>query len=126
MKTSIIILILITFSLSCNTNRAEQSENENISAVYEISFDKEKWRTKEGKDYPFREGMLNEILYTDTVRSLNKYKALDLLGEPDRSNENYLYYMIDQKRLGSWVIHSKTMVIKFTDDITVEWIKIHE
>lgn len=81
---------------------------------------------KDGKDYPFRDRMLNDILYSDTVRSQNKDEILELLGKPDRINENYLYYMIAQKRIGSWPLHTKTMVIMLSDDNSVEWIKIHD
>ncbi len=44
----------------------------------------------------------------------------------DRINENYLYYMIAQKRIGSWPLHTKTMVIMLSDEDTIEWIKIHD
>lgn len=91
-----------------------------------MSFDQAKWKEKDGKDYPFRDRMLNDIVYNDTVRSRNKEQILDLLGEPDRTNENYLYYMIAQRRLGFWPLHTKSLVIKFSDDNTVDWIKIHE
>lgn len=126
MKANIVSIFLIACCLSCNTNREERSENEKNTPGSEMSFDREKWRVKEGKDYPFREGMLNYLLYNDTLRSQNKYELLDLLGEPDRTNDNYLYYMIEQKRLGSWPVHTKTLVIKFTNDYSIEWIKIHE
>ena len=72
--------------------------------------------------------MLNDIVYNDTVRSLNKDDILDLLGEPSyyRSNELFLHYEITTKRLFSWTLHSKTMVSKLSEDKTIDWIKIHE
>ena len=112
--------------LSCSSNREENAEDEKNTPDNEMVFDKAKWRAKDGEDYPFRDRMLNDIIYNDTVRSQNKDEILDLLGEPDRINENYLYYMIAQKRLGSWPLRTKTMVIKLSDDNTIEWIKIHE
>ncbi len=126
MKTGLILLILFPACFSCNTTREEDSENEGKTAELEMAFDKTKWEDKEGKDYPFRERMLNDILYSDTVRSQSKDGVLELLGKPDRINENYLYYMIAQKRIGSWPLHTKTLVIKLTDNNTVEWIKIHD
>lgn len=126
MKTSLFTLFLFVCCLSCSSNREENSENEKNTTNSEMTFDKEKWREKDGKDYPFRNRMLNDILYSDTVRSQNKVEILELLGEPDRINENYLYYMIAQKRIGSWPLHTKTMVIMLNDDNTVEWIKIHD
>jgi hypothetical protein len=79
-----------------------------------------------GVDYPFRDKMLNDIVYNDTIRSLNKEQILDLLGQPDRTNEDYLYYLVAQKRLFFWPLHTKTMVIKFKENITIDWIKVHE
>lgn len=92
-----------------------------------MAFAKSKWTTREGKDYPYREKMVNDILYNDTIRTLKKDEILALLGEPtyDRKDTNYLYYMIDQKRLGPWPLHTTSMVIKFSGN-EVEWIKIHE
>ncbi len=45
---------------------------------------------------------------------------------PDKTNDNFLYYNISEKRLGLWTLHATTMVIKFVDDKTIEWIKIQE
>lgn len=71
--------------------------------------------------------MLNEVLYSDSIRTLTKQQVIDMLGEPDRVNENYLYYTISKTKLGSWTLKSKTLVIKITDDEDmVEWIKLHE
>ncbi len=88
-------------------------------------FDKAKWKTKEGEDYPYRESMLKDVVYNDTVRTLNREEVIDLLGEPDRMNEGHLYYLISQKRIASWPLHKKFMVIKVSSD-TIEWIKVHE
>ena len=69
--------------------------------------------------------MLNDFVYNDTIRSVNKTEILNLLGEPDRSTEGHLYYTIKQTRIGAWPLHTKSMVIKLSSD-TIEWIKIHE
>jgi hypothetical protein len=58
--------------------------------------------------------------------SLRKDEILDLLGQPDKIDGNYLFYRIAQQRLGFWPLHTKTLVIKFYEDSTVEWIRIHE
>lgn len=126
MKTRILIVLIFICCLSCSTNKKEDDDNKSNSPDSELAFDKAKWNAKEGRDYPFRNRMLNGIIYTDTVRSQNIAQVLELLGEPDRRNEDYLYYTIAQKRIGSWPLHTKTMVIKLSDDNTVEWIKIHE
>ncbi|MEN8126161.1 MAG: hypothetical protein ABFR32_13660 [Bacteroidota bacterium] len=60
----------------------------------EITFNKTKWRAKKGTDYLYRDLMLKDIVYNDTVRTLNKGQILELLGDPNRINDNYLYYTI--------------------------------
>ena len=70
--------------------------------------------------------MVHDILYTDTVRALGKAEILELLGEPNRINEGHLYYLVAEKRMGFWTLHTKALVIKLENDSTVEWIKLHE
>ena len=111
----LIIPLLLTF-MACNSEQTE----------VESTFDKTKWSTKEGRSYPYRDQMLHDIVYNDTIRSLNKSEILELLGEPDRSADCHLYYTISQKRLGAWPVHTKSMVIKLSEDNAIEWIKIHE
>jgi hypothetical protein len=115
MKTKNQILFILLLCVAC------VSEPEN-----EMTFDKTKWAEKEGEDYPYRNLMLSNVIYNDTIRNLNKNDVLNLLGEPDRINEGYIYYMINQKRLVFWPLHSKFLVFKFKDKNTIDWIKIHE
>jgi len=42
-----------------------------------MTFDQSKCKAKEGVDYPFRDKMLNEVVYSNTKRSLSKDQALD-------------------------------------------------
>lgn len=121
-----LIVPLLLFFFACNSEREEKTDVEDNGAETYISFDKLKWRTKEGSDYPYRDQMLDALVYNDTIRELSKDEIILLLGEPDRINDGYLYYMIAQKRMGSWPIHTKTMVIKTSEDNTIDWIKIHE
>lgn len=128
LQLRILMIFLFLSCLSCNCDVEEKSDPADRGSEVEITFDKTKWSIKEGKDYPFRDQMLNDIVYNDTVRELNKDEILELLGEPSyyRENENFLYYTITEKRLGFWTLHSKTLVIKLSEDYTIDWIKIHE
>jgi len=128
MKTKAFTVLLLICCLSCNNDREDYTEGMKMKPDSQMVFDKAKWRTKDGADYPYRAKMLNDVVYNDTIRRLNKVEILDLLGEPSyyRNNKNFLYYTIKQKRLGSWPLHTKSMVIKLSEDNTIEWIKIHE
>jgi hypothetical protein len=126
MKTTPYILLLFLSCLACNNINEEKPEKTDNTTKVEIGFDRTKWATKDGTDYPYRDKMLNDIVYNDSLRALNQDEILDLLGQPDRTNENYLYYTIAQKRLGFWPLQTKTMVIKFSEKNTINWIKIHQ
>ena len=106
MRLSLFIIPFLFFCFACNTEQKETSDQENTGPKTEITFDKTKWMTMDGKDYPYRDQMLNDIVYNDTVRGLERDEILELLGEPDRSNEGFLYYMIAQKRLGFWPLQT--------------------
>jgi len=125
---SIIILGLIFFVNTCiDANEHIKSTVDDLSN--QVLFDKDKWLQKQGDYYPFRDEMLDSILHTQLVKSLNKTEIIKLLGEPSyyREDRNYLYYLIKKKVFfGVWTLHTKTLVIKIKDDKTVKWIKIHE
>lgn len=126
MRSVVTMLILLVFCLSCNSDRAKDAGNGTNPPDTDIAFNREKWSVKDGEDYPFRESMFRDVIYNNTLRSLNEEELLGLLGEPDRREENHLYYMITQKRIASWPLHTRTMVIKFSGKDSIEWIKIHE
>jgi len=126
MRIALYIGLLLLCSFACSSGKKSKSDLEEQGKESEIQFDKSKWSSKDGVDYPFRDQMLNDLIYNDTVRMLDENEIIDLLGEPDRSTDGYLYYMIAQKRLGSWPLHTKSLVIKFSNDGTIDWMKIHE
>jgi outer membrane protein assembly factor BamE (lipoprotein component of BamABCDE complex) len=121
MKTKILILILTLSCFACK-NVAETTDE----GKTEMAFDKTKWKVKHDKDYPYRAKMLNNLMTTDTLKTLKKEGVLALLGEPSRTDTNYLFYTVSQERAGFWPLHTKTLVIKFSKDNLVEWVKIHE
>lgn len=122
MKTHVLIVLLIACCLGCKTEPAENPDaNKNRHP-----FNKEKWSTKDGEDYPYRKEMFHTIVYNDTIRTLNKEEITTLLGPPDRSQDNHFYYRITQTQLSNWPLHTTSMVIKFSEADSVVWIKIHE
>ena len=71
--------LLLVCCLACNNNREDYTEDMNMKPESEMVFDKVKWWTKDGSDYPYRDKMLNEVVYNDTIRTLDKDEILDLL-----------------------------------------------
>ena len=71
MRRMFLIIPLLLFVLACNTEKDEKPGLINRDTIAEIIFDKTKWRIKEGLAYPYRDQMLNSIVFNDTVRALN-------------------------------------------------------
>lgn len=126
MKGRIFLALLFVCLTACNDERPEYKVGMKIKPDSKMSFDKSKWMDKDGHDYMYRDHMLNDILYNDSIRSISKDQILDLLGVPDRNKENHLYYRIAEKRLGFWTLHAKYLVVKISEKDTIEWIKVYE
>ncbi|TBX69937.1 hypothetical protein EZL74_05840 [Flavobacterium silvisoli] len=120
MKTKILILLIAFTFLSCKTNNSE------TDGKAKMTFEKAKWIEIKGGDYPYRDEMLSDLMESGILKTLHKQEVLELLGEPNRTDENFLFYTVSQQRLAFWPLHTKTLVIKFSGENTVEWVKIHE
>ncbi len=120
-----LLILLLPFCLACKDTRQEESDTSK-GAKQEKVFDETKWKIKKDRDYPHRDNMLEDLIRNDSIRKFRKDEVLNLLGEPDRMDNNYLFYMITQKRIGFWPLHTKTLVIKLYEDSTINWMKIHE
>lgn len=111
-----------------------EGKSEEVAAASDTEwlFDSAKWKSKAGKDYPYRDKMLEDLMTSrqiigeESLRDLDREQILELLGEPDRVDTKYLFYQVEQKRLGLWPIHTKTMVIQLAENNQVNWVKVHE
>jgi hypothetical protein len=120
MKFAILFISIISIFYSCNTNGKQADKNN------QVKFDKTKWQLKEDDAYPYRNEMLDDLIKNVTLKGLKKVEVLDLLGPPTRVDADYLFYTIDQPKIGIVTLSNKSLVIKLTKDSTVEWRKIHE
>jgi len=125
MQLKSLILFLFLFCIACGDSKKTTPEPQPKKEKTEIDFDKAKWMIKRGRSYPYREKMLNSLIENDKIRSLNKSEILELLGEPSRTNENYLYYELTRNQVGFVTLSTRTLVFKFDDDGTMDWVKIH-
>lgn len=126
MKIRIFLVFLFICMTSCKSERPEYTVGMKIKPDSKMLFDKSKWLDRDGRDYLYRDHMLNDIVYNDSIRSLSKDQILDLLGAPDRNKENHLYYRIKEKRLGFWTLHASYLVVRISEKETVEWIKVYQ
>lgn len=124
MKKIIVLTLIFISTISCK-NDVDGNNADNPEPQAEIAFNQKKWQIKNENDYPYRKDMISHLIASDTIKTLNKAGIIDLLGQPDRIDNDHLFYQIDQKRIASWPISTKTLVIKMENDEVVEWVKIH-
>lgn len=124
MKLGLQIVLPFLLILSCDSS--EEASGSNASELEKIAFETKKWKEKKLDKYPYRSLMYKEILYSDSVRELSKADVLKMLGDPDREENNHLYYRIERNQIGSWTLNQKSLVLKFRNDDSVEWIKLYE
>ncbi|RZJ33412.1 MAG: DUF2809 domain-containing protein [Flavobacterium sp.] len=124
-KSVFFILMLALLQFSCNS-KEERPEPVKANPTTEQIFDRQKWQTKNGDDYPYRSRMLDDLVKHRKLHGLNKSQILKMLGKPDRIDNNYLFYEIEQQRITIMPLHTKTMVIKLDKNGITEWVKIHE
>lgn len=120
------IIFLFIYCFACNIDDKNITTNKSKHHKTTIAFNKGKWKIKNGNKYPFRDQMFHDIIYNDSIRSLNKEQLTQLLGAPDYTRTTYLYYRIKETFIGNWPIKTKTMVIKLKEGKSIDWIKIHE
>lgn len=117
----IIGLMLACFVLSCLSCKDNKDENP------KKTFDAVLWKVKDTDgNYSYRDEMLDDLVYKVTLKGLTKQEVITMLGEPDRTNEDYLYYEVLSKDVGAIPFSKKFLVIKLDKDNTVEWRKIKD
>jgi hypothetical protein len=119
------VLFILLFFTACNKANEEPSEKETTARKL-MTFDRAKWNAKDSDDYLYRDKMLASLMIGDTLNRLNRKEVLELLGEPDRSDGSYLFYTVRQERISFFPLHTKTLVLKLSNNGKVKSILIHE
>ena len=127
-RIAVILLGLPTLLLwsGCKTDVSANKEAQSPGIAVDSSFDQARWRFREGREYPYRGLMFGQLLHSDTLRQRDRADILWLLGEPDRENKGYLYYRVQENRLGPVTLSAKYLVFKFNAADSVAWIRLHE
>ena len=118
MKFLILFISLSSFIYACN-------QKKETAVSTEVKFDKEKWLTKDGQAYPYRNDMLGNLIDSVTLKGIRYDSLINILGQPDRIDNGHLFYNIYRKEVVGFTLGTKTFVIKLNPDSTVEWRKIH-
>lgn len=116
----------LLFLVTCKPDTADKKEAGRREIAVDSTFDPVRWQVREGDNYPYRERMYRQLLYSDTLRQRSKSEILRLLGAPDRTGEGHIYYQLRGTQVGPVLFFSKFLVFKFTEADSVEWIKVHD
>lgn len=119
MKHLFILIIVIVFT-SCKKQENEATSNQILE------FNKEKWLIQEGYTYPYRDKMLPVLFSNDTLKNLKRNAIYNLLGKPNRTDKNYLFYTVSQRRIAFFPLHTKTLVIKLQGNDSLNKVMIHK
>ncbi|MGB1268870.1 MAG: hypothetical protein ACPG45_03965 [Flavobacteriaceae bacterium] len=114
------LFCFILVSTSC------KKQEEAITENHILEFNNKKWLIKEGYTYPNREEMLPVLFANDTLKKLQRNAIYNLLGIPNRTDKNYLFYTVSQRRIGFFPLHTKTLVIKLQGNDSLNKVMIHE
>lgn len=119
MKIYFLIAVFTASLVSCNGN---------IEEIPKREFDKELWKTKDNEgNYSYRAEMLDDLVYKIKLKGFSKDSVITLLGEPERTNNDYLYYDVYIRKENRVIPFQKRyLVLKLAKDNTVEWRKIKD
>ena len=67
----LLISAIVIFGLACSNSEDQDNNSVTKDVEQEISFNEEKWKTKTGKDYPFREYMLADLMSSEEFRHVS-------------------------------------------------------
>jgi hypothetical protein len=118
---NLVPLLFLLCCLSCKNTKQDEPDKNNDKGT----FDKVKWATKEDKDYPYRNELLKNFIVGQRLKRLKREEVLDMLGQPDSGDSNHLGYIIEQKRIGIMVLHTRSLVV-FIENGIVTATKMHE
>lgn len=116
---AITILVVFFLFISCKENSEE---------ILKKTFDAAFWSVRDDEgNYAHRDEMLEDLVYKVQLKGLTKEKVITMLGEPDRTNNDYLYYDVyikEENRV--FPFQKRYLVLKLAKDNTVEWRKIKD
>ena len=117
--------LLLLFPILLVSCQKFESEKDHQPPPVVETFESEKWKIREGEAYPYRASMLGDLMTTDTLRHKTLDEVKELLGEPTRINEGYVYYTVAENKIGLMTLNIKALVLKLSDDGKVEKIMVY-
>lgn len=121
-RATVISLIAIC-CFACGENQKPKEHHTDSSAM---PFDFVKWHMQVNSEYPFREKMYKDLVYSNMLKKLNRQEIFALLGQPTRTDSLYLFYRVAENKIGLFTLHTTTVVIKLNEQDSVEKVLIHE
>ncbi len=119
MKSLTYILILMTLLSSCKCNNSQAPKEPDV-----VRFDKIKWQQKDDQGYTYRDKMAGDLITSKTLDGLKRADVLNLLGNPDRNEQNYLFYELLEEKAYGFSLNKKVMLVYIGADSVVENVSV--
>ncbi len=119
------LAIMMLCLLACREEKQEEKASEPALDEAQIPFDKAKWLMTDGADYLYRDKMVEDLFRDDKLKGLTKEQIVEKLGEPTRTDKNYIFYRLSQTRIQFLPIKTKTLVIRLSPKGLSEAVLIH-
>lgn len=114
MKSLKFILILMTLLGSCKCNNSQPPKEPEV-----IRFDKIKWQLKDDQGYTYRDHMATDLITNRTLEGLKRADVLNLLGNPNKNDQNYLFYDLLEEKAYGFSLNKKVMLVYIGADSVV-------
>lgn len=119
MKSLKYILILMNLLGSCKSNDSKTPKEPEV-----VRFDKIKWHQKDDQGYTYRDKMANDLITRRTLDGLKRDDVTNLLGDPDRNEQNYLFYELREEKAYGFMLNKKVMLVYIGADSVVENVSV--
>lgn len=121
----LLMAALLLLTASCGNEKQEEKVSKPAVEEGQIPFDKAKWLMTDGTDYPYRDKMVADLFKDDKLKGLTKDQIVERLGEPTRTDKNYIFYRLSQTRIQFIPLRTKTLVIRLSPKGLSEAVLIH-
>jgi hypothetical protein len=120
MRAKILLTLLILMTLFSCRRDAE------IESLQKMEFNTKQW--VEGTDgvYPYREKMVDDLLKRYDWEGMPRAEVEALLGKPGSGDSLNYVYMMYQKKVSFFRLHTHALVVKFREDGVVKKVVIYK
>ncbi|WP_183562372.1 hypothetical protein [Mucilaginibacter sp. SP1R1] len=110
-KNIIILVCLLTVALT--------------ACKHHVKFDRTDWDYGDGLAFPYRDGMVNDLLQNQKLKGLRYQEVIHLLHRPQLSSKTEMIYDVDEATVPGKSRYVKQLILSLKDSVVTD-AKIYE